>query len=37
MKVDVFCLILPKRYKEEMYKREPSRFYSSRSQVRAHP
>jgi aminocarboxymuconate-semialdehyde decarboxylase len=30
MKIDVFCHILPKRYKEELYKRAPSRFYSSK-------
>ena len=30
MKLDVFCHILPKRYKEELYKRAPSRFYSSK-------
>ena len=30
MKVDVFCHILPKRYKEELYKKAPPKFYSSK-------
>src|SRR4030043_665270 len=30
MKVDVFCHILPKRYKEELYRKAPSKFYSSK-------
>jgi len=30
MKIDVFCHILPKRYKEELYKKAPPKFYSSK-------
>jgi len=30
MKIDVFCHILPRRYKEELYKKAPSKFYSSK-------
>jgi len=30
MKVDVFCHILPKRYKEELYRKAPPKFYSSK-------
>lgn len=30
MKIDVFCHILPRRYKAELYKKAPSKFYSSK-------